>query len=235
VVGGLWDGHAALLVSTGCVALAVMLARPLSSYLRRPVAAVTAVLVVAALALPLAVGSARWQVVGRALTEDGPGPLRLLVGLVATTLAVALSLRRFGCRGVSPLATARALCWVPVLAITVLPRSGGPRWNGTSSLVTCLAVRGHGTVSATLVYDVLPNALLYLPIGLLWADAGRRWSVIAAVCVTSASIEVYQALLTDRTCQLTDLVSNGVGAAAGVLLLIVLRAEAETQAPTTTA
>jgi VanZ like family len=231
-VSGIWDGHAALLVSTGCVALAVMLARPLSTYLRRPLAAVTAVLVVAALALPLAFGSARWQVVGRALTEGGPGPLRLLVGLVATTLAVALSLRRFGCRGASPLATARALCWLPVLAITVLPRAGGPRWNGTS-LATCLGVRGHGTVSATLVYDVLPNALLYLPVGLLWADAGRRWSVVAAVCLASASIEIYQALLTDRTCQLTDLVSNGVGGAAGVLLLIVLRAEAEKQAPTT--
>ena len=224
-MGGLWDGHAALLVSTGCVALAVMLARPLSNYLRRPVAAITAVLVIAALALPLAVGSARWQVVGRALTEDGPGPLHLLVGLVATTLAVALSLRKFGCRGVSPLATARALCWVPVLALTMLPRSGGLRWNGASSLATCLAVRGHGTVSATLVYDVLPNALVYVPVGLLWADAGRRWSVIAALCLTSAATEGYQALLTDRSCQLSDVMSNGAGAVAGVALLVLLRHE----------
>jgi VanZ like family len=234
-VGALWDGHAALLVSACCLPIAAVLARPLASYLRRPAAVVTAALVVAALVLPLAVGPTRWQVLVRALTEHGPGTLRLLVALVAVALAVALTLRRLGWRAASPLAIARALSWIPVLALTVLPRSGGLRWNGASSLATCLAVRGHGTVSATLVYDVLPNTLLYLPIGLLWAGAGRRWSVIAAVCVTSTSIEVHQALLTDRTCQLTDLASNGVGALAGVLLVVLLRAEAEKQAPTTTA
>jgi hypothetical protein len=233
-VGGLWQGHAALLVSACCVVLAVVLSRPLASYLHRSAAAVTPVLVVTAMALPLAAGSARWQVLARGLTEDGPGPLRLLVGLLAVTLAVGIGLRSLGCRKVSSLGIARTLSWVPVLAITVLPRSGGPRWNGASSLATCLSVRGHGTVSATLVYDVLPNALVYLPVGLLWADAGRRWRVIAALCLASASIEVYQALLTDRACQLTDLVSNGVGALAGVLLVVTLRAATQ-KAPTPSA
>jgi hypothetical protein len=231
-VSGLWAGHAALVVGACCIALACLLARPLASYLCRPVPVITAILVVAALALPLAVGSTRWQVLVRALTEDGPGTLRLLVGLMAVALAAALILSRLGWPVASPLVIARAVSWFPVLALTVLPRSGGLRWNGTSSLVTCLALRGHGTVSATLVYDVLPNALVYVPVGLLWADAGRRWSVITALCLASATIESYQALFTDRSCQLTDLASNGVGALVGVLLLVVLRAEAVKRAAT---
>lgn len=223
-MGQLWYEHAvAIMVVLGLLSGAAV-TPAVASYLRRPPQVVAAVLLTVAAAVAIVVGSARWHVLWRALTEDGPRTVWLLVALAGASVAAMVVMRVAGARGPSTLQIARVLSVLPMLALTVMPRSrSGFGLNGIESLRQCLLLRGHDRLSSTFVYDLLPNLLVCLPAGFWWATAARRtWKMAGWFVLASTTVEVYQALFTDRTCQLTDVASNAAGAVAGAALFLLL-------------
>lgn len=221
----LWYEHAvAIMVAVGllCGAASTPFA---ASYLQRPPWLVAGVLLVVAAAVAIGVGSARWHVLWRALTGDGLRAVWLPAALASALVIAMVVMRLAGARRPSTLHIARALSLLPMLALTVMPRSRSRfGLNGIDSLGQCLLLRGHDRLSSTVVYDLLPNLLMYLPAGFVWATAARRtWKTAVWFVLASTTIEIYQALLTDRTCQVTDVASNAAGAVVGAALFFLLR------------
>ncbi|GGL41888.1 VanZ family protein [Phycicoccus endophyticus] len=125
-------------------------------------------------------------------------------------------------------AAALSLYWVATLpARRLAPTSAG---TPSDRLVRCVAGidRFVPTSFADLTVDVLPNAVLCAPLGLLLGVTHVGWRrSLATLLVMAASIEAYQALFTHSTCAPRDVVANCLGALAGLLL-----ARAAPRAPT---
>jgi glycopeptide antibiotics resistance protein len=69
------------------------------------------------------------------------------------------------------------------------------------------------------LYDGLPNAVLYVPAGLLLTSLFRRAGVVMVGLVGLAVIiELCQGLFTDRACQVSDAAANLLGAGLGASL-----------------
>jgi hypothetical protein len=68
--------------------------------------------------------------------------------------------------------------------------------------------------------DVVPNLILYAPLGFVLALAGvsRQLTAVTAVALAS-SIELYQALCTHSVCAPRDVLANTLGALVGSLLV----------------
>jgi glycopeptide antibiotics resistance protein len=62
------------------------------------------------------------------------------------------------------------------------------------------------------------------------AALGWRWrGVLLTAALLSVSIELYQALFTDRVCAPRDLAGNALGAAVGAAVLFLIRGGPKTQ------
>jgi glycopeptide antibiotics resistance protein len=81
--------------------------------------------------------------------------------------------------------------------------------------------------------EAASNVVMFLPFGLLGGLLVRRrhrWAVIAVGCATSAAIETSQLLfLPTRVATLQDVAMNTLGAAIGLLGLVVVVAVRETR------
>lgn len=114
-------------------------------------------------------------------------------------------------------------------ATTWLPKSGWPAWrpDGVERLRVCLVTDPRwGTAGWTgLLTDALPNAALYLPLGIALGAAltRHRWTAVVLGAALSLGSEVHQALFTDRVCKVNDTLTNVLGTAAGVALLWSVR------------
>ncbi len=90
--------------------------------------------------------------------------------------------------------------------------------------------------------DVLANLLLYLPLGATlsfalpppWSAARTAFVATIAGVVLALSLETLQTLELRRVASLTDLVLNGVGAFAGAVLALGVRAAGERLGPALT-
>jgi VanZ family protein len=103
-----------------------------------------------------------------------------------------------------------------ILAVTGPPDSGFA-WNFSDGLGSCFVF--DTSPGTNWLYDGLPNAVLYLPAGLLLASLFRspRLAIVGLACL-AVMIEIYQGLLTDRACQVSDVTANLVGAVLGASL-----------------
>ncbi|WP_109773435.1 VanZ family protein [Quadrisphaera granulorum] len=150
-----------------------------------------------------------------------PVPLLLLVltvGLVAAATAAVPGMRR-GDRRAAAVASCRVLlagALLGVLALTQVTSYGGGRVN----LVPFASIASElGNANPRLaVANILGNALLFVPVGLLLPTAtGWRWSRSAvAVVVLVVAIELLQ-LLTGRSADIDDVILNSLG---GVLAAV---------------
>ena len=167
---------------------------------------------------------------GRAGDVVGRGSPTLWVALVGGGLFGA-GLLRYAAR----LGWARAFLLAQALtlvgAATWVPRTIPPTWDSpnVAQLIWCFSTESHwGTFGRVGVFtDVVPNILLYVPVGIALGLACRRWWNAALLTATlTVATESYQALFTDRDCAGNDILSNAAGGLLGVLvaaLLLTLR------------
>ena len=111
------------------------------------------------------------------------------------------------------------------LATMTTDEHGTVGLNGTAGLTACVAGRSSwlpGSV-ADVFADLLPNLALFAPLGYGLAALGWRWRrVIATAALLSLTIELYQALFTDRVCAPRDLFCNTLGAVVGAAVLLLV-------------
>ncbi|MFC5012442.1 VanZ family protein [Nocardioides plantarum] len=123
-------------------------------------------------------------------------------------------------------ALAMAVYVAGVVANTVFPiytdkPASSPRW---SDFVSVTPLAGYEVV------DAVTNVVVFVPVGLLVSLAVPRWSrarALAAAVAVSLSIEVTQYVTAHllgggHVADVNDLIFNVVGAAVGLLLLVVV-------------
>ena len=177
---------------------------------------VTFALVGGAILAPFFVGSARLDTFRRAIEQRPMMSAALLVALVATVVAAAVQRTNTGRLRVG---TVWAL--LIILAVTAFPE-GGLAWD-PEGLERCFVV--DTSPGNTPLYDDFPNVVLYLPAGLLLMTlTGYALRTLIALVVVALAIELYQAVFTERSCQVTDAAANVVGALIGVGLAQAVRA-----------
>ncbi len=147
-------------------------------------------------------------------------------GMVACAALLALLLR-YAARldWVRSLLVAEALALVGT--VSWLPKAGAPTWADPNvpQAVWCFTTPWRwGTYGRLGVwFDVVPNIVLYAPVGVALAFALRnRWVAIVVASLVSFGTEAYQALFTDRECAGNDVLANAAGALAGVIAVLVL-------------
>jgi hypothetical protein len=160
----------------------------------------------------------------------------LASGVVCALLARAL-VRRLG--WVSAAAIAGLLWSLVVIAlITLLPAQGAPGIvPAEGRLTTCSWDIGGPAPDGFWIFSGgqrLLNAVVFVPPGALLVVAAARWRSawvtvplgLVLLAAYSVAIEVVQLELArlDRACDVTDVIDNATGAAAGVVLGLVLAA-----------
>jgi VanZ like family len=165
-------------------------------------------------------GSYRLHVLWQALQNEADvGPRWLAVAMAgAVVFTYLIRSRRV------PVVPALALCvsFMIIFGVTWLPTAGGfgLRSDAIARLVGCASVPpGFFTVTGGTLYDFVPNIVLYVPPAFFLAmhlprHIRRIWLWLIFL---SAVTESYQAVFTDRSCQVTDLAANTMGALLGVL------------------
>lgn len=161
------------------------------------------------------------------------GGLPMVVLLVAGGLAFAALLRAVRVGWVPALLVAEAVTLIA--AVSWVPRTGGVDLSGpnTERLYACITTartwRTYGLYGA--IYDALPNLVLYIPLGMALAATmrRRRWVALVVGFAVTVGTEAYQALFTDRQCAGNDVLTNFVGTAVGVGIVLGLEALAGRQ------
>ncbi len=151
-----------------------------------------------------------------------------LVAVGGLLVAVVLRLCRMG--WLPALLVAEAL--VLIAAVSWAPRSGSVDWSApnTAALRACFTDDGtwgtHGRYGV--LYDALPNVVLYVPLGMALAAVlpRHRWLALGAGLLVTTATESYQALFTDRQCTGNDVLTNLAGTAVGVAFVLALEAVA---------
>lgn len=111
------------------------------------------------------------------------------------------------------------------LATITTGEYGTVAFNGAAGLTACLTDRSAWlpTSVADLFTDLLPNLALFAPFGYGLAALGWRWRrVLMTAALLSLTIELYQALFTDRVCSPRDLACNALGAVVGAAVLFLV-------------
>jgi hypothetical protein len=160
--------------------------------------------------------------------RDG-GPEMVLL-LVAGGLCLAALLRLCRMSWTNALLIAEPLTLIA--AVSWVPREGWVDWASPNlaQLDACFTNartwRTYG--SSGLLYDVLPNVVLYIPLGMALAATlrGHRWVALLLGLAVTVTTESYQALFTDRTCAGNDVLTNLAGTAVGIGLVVGLEAVA---------
>jgi len=147
-----------------------------------------------------------------------------LAALVVGAVLLAGLLRLAGARWVAAALVAEAMLVVAVtswMPVRIAPHWGSP---DLATLTTCFTTSWRwGTYGRFGVfYDVIPNVLLYVPLGAALAAARRRhrWLAVPVAIAVTLGTESYQALFTDRECAGNDVLTNTTGAMLGVVLLL---------------
>jgi len=210
----LWlSGNALVLSLAAALVIAAWYLSPaLASVWNLPTVAVRSVFVAVAVAAPLAVGSARLDTFWRAIIHRPLIALTLSLGLLVSIVVAAVQHDLL-----ARLRVGFSVTLVTLLAITVPPEgSFGWHLQGLAECFTYSTTPGNNWL-----YDGAPNIVLYSAAGLLLTSLWRT-STKAALALTglSTTIELYQALFTDRACQVTDFAANVVGAALGAGLAV---------------
>lgn len=123
------------------------------------------------------------------------------------------------------------LAWlVGVLAFTLRPANPMPGQVVTDNAIPFVTIRIYldNLDSAFWVSQAIGNVLLLLPVGLFGPMAfpwlGRWWRVVLFAFLISASIEVAQLFIPERSADVDDVMINVIGALLGYWLLLLLRA-----------
>jgi glycopeptide antibiotics resistance protein len=127
---------------------------------------------------------------------------------------------------------------VGTFAFTLRPANPLPGQTVTDNAVPFVTVGVYlaNLNSAFWVSQAVGNLLLLLPVGLFGPIAlpwlGRWWRVLLVAAVISASIELAQLFIPERSADVDDVMFNTVGALLGYWLLLLLRAVGGVSAPT---
>jgi glycopeptide antibiotics resistance protein len=117
-----------------------------------------------------------------------------------------------------------------VLAFTLRAANPMPGQVVTDNAIPFVTIRIYldNLDSAFWVSQAVGNVLLLLPVGLFGPLAlpllGRWWRVLLVAIVISASIEVAQLFIPERSADVDDVMINAIGALLGYWLLLLLRA-----------
>lgn len=117
-----------------------------------------------------------------------------------------------------------------VLAFTLRAANPMPGQVVTDNAIPFVTIRIYldNLDSAFWVSQAVGNVLLLLPVGLFGPIAlpllGRWWRVLLVAIVISASIEVAQLFIPERSADVDDVMINAIGALLGYWLLLLLRA-----------
>jgi glycopeptide antibiotics resistance protein len=127
---------------------------------------------------------------------------------------------------------AAAVYLLGVARMTLWPDFASPdQLDALRSLVAWLT--GHGVPVTYDGVEAAANVVMFVPFGVLGGllvSRRGRWAVLTAGCATSAAIETSQLLfLPTRVATLQDVVMNTLGAAIGLLGLVVVVAVRETR------
>lgn len=148
----------------------------------------------------------------------------VLAVIPVLTLALWRLLRRWSNALVVRSWISAAFVFVALAAITT-DEYGTVAFNGPPGLAACVTDRSAWLPSsvADLFTDVLPNLALFAPLGYGLAALGWRWRrVLITAALLSLTIELYQALFTDRVCAPRDLACNALGALVGAAVLLLV-------------
>ncbi|MEI2765144.1 MAG: VanZ family protein [Dermatophilaceae bacterium] len=162
---------------------------------------------------------------GRRLADSTLAPVSGNGAAVAVLVAVVATGAAWWTTRRAPAGLLVVIALAIVGTTTWLPTSGWParRPDGVERLRVCLVTDPRwGTPGWTgLLTDALPNAALYLPLGIALGAAltRHRWTAVVLGAALSLGSEVHQALFTDRVCKVNDTLTNVLGTAAGVALL----------------
>ena len=141
--------------------------------------------------------------------------LALVLWLLMSRPSIALILRVWVCA---------AFIFIALATITT-DEYGTVGFNGTAGLAACVAGRSSWLPHSigNVFTDLLPNLALFAPLGFGLAALGwRPRRVLVATGALSLTIELYQALFTDRVCAPRDLVCNVLGAGVGAAVLLLV-------------
>ena len=117
-----------------------------------------------------------------------------------------------------------------VLAFTLRAANPMPGQVVTDNAIPFVTIRIYldNLDSAFWVSQAVGNVLLLLPVGLFGPIAlpwlGRWWRVLLVAIAISASIEVAQLFIPERSADVDDVMINAIGALLGYWLLLLLRA-----------
>lgn len=155
------------------------------------------------------------------------GGLRVWAGLLLAG-ALTATLLRYAARldWVRALLLAQALTLVAV--VSWVPKDGPPTWlrPELSMLRQCFTTKWRWRTygPGAWVADVIPNIVLYVPVGIALALAlKRRWLAAVLSIGLTVGTELYQGVFTDRECTGTDVLSNTSGALIGVLAVVAIQ------------
>lgn len=140
------------------------------------------------------------------------------------TLVLWRLMRRWSNRLVARSWISAAFVFVALATITT-DEYGTVAFNGSAGLAVCLTDRSAWlpTSAGELFTDLLPNLALFAPFGYGLAALGWRWPrVLMTAALLSLTIELYQALFTDRVCAPRDLACNALGAVVGAAVLFLV-------------
>jgi len=130
------------------------------------------------------------------------------------------------------------LAWlVGAFAFTLRPANPMPGQVVTDNAIPFVTIRVYldNLDSAFWVSQAVGNVLLLLPVGLFGPIAfpwlSRWWRVVLLAFVISASIEIAQLFIPERSADVDDVMLNVIGALLGYWLLLLLRAAGGVAAP----
>jgi hypothetical protein len=158
--------------------------------------------------------------------RDGGVAMVVLLAAGGLGLAALLRLCRLGWLPALLLAEAVTL----IAMVSWVPSVGAPDLASPDAgrLYACFTTAGTwGTYGRYgMLYDALPNVVLYIPLGMALAATlrSRRWVALLVGLALTLGTETYQALFTDRECTGNDVITNLAGTAAGVGIVLALEA-----------
>lgn len=156
------------------------------------------------------------------------GGLAMVALLAAGGLALAALLRVSRLGWLPALLLAESVTLIAM--VSWVPREGAPDLASPDPgrLYACLTTaRTWGTYGRYgMLYDALPNLVLYIPLGMALAATlrSRRWVALLVGLALTVGTEAYQALLTDRECTGNDVLTNLAGTTVGVGIVLALEA-----------
>jgi hypothetical protein len=159
--------------------------------------------------------------------------------IVMISLVAALVLRHDGWwpRGLEPASTCLAVGSVLAILTGTLTRRANARSSGKVQLVPLRTLRGYRYDHSDLLFYLVGNIALFVPLGffLYLALRGRFARVVAITGLVSIGVEILQVPIWSRSSDVDDVLTNTIGgflgALAGLVLLRLIRNRRPQQQP----